>query len=298
MSEKVCAVIVTYNRKELLRECLKAVLGQTRPPDHVLVVDNASTDGTLEMLREEFPEAEVLHLPRNLGGAGGYKAGMAHAHSGAPEVWLWLMDDDTIPEKEALAALLRAKDTFERIKGYSPLFLGSACRWKDGAPHLMNWPGFFKGERDFFRLAREGLLPAEHLTFVSLLVHPKVIPQYGLPLEDFFLWGDDTEFVGRVTSRHKEAVAALVVQSEVLHASQANRRPFEVPPSQVHLYFYEARNRVWLAKRLPNAQARLYHLAALGVNTLRFLKRNLLRPRAWAVALLGVWAGVLTAPRK
>lgn len=52
MSEKVCAVIVTYNRKELLRECLKAVLGQTRPPDHILVVDNASTDGTLEMLRE------------------------------------------------------------------------------------------------------------------------------------------------------------------------------------------------------------------------------------------------------
>jgi rhamnopyranosyl-N-acetylglucosaminyl-diphospho-decaprenol beta-1,3/1,4-galactofuranosyltransferase len=48
VSEKVCAVIVTYNRKDLLRECLNAVLSQTRPPDHVLVVDNASTDGTPE----------------------------------------------------------------------------------------------------------------------------------------------------------------------------------------------------------------------------------------------------------
>ena len=54
MSEKVCAVIPTYNRKNLLRECLNAVLAQTRAPEHVLVVDNASTDGTLDMLRAEF----------------------------------------------------------------------------------------------------------------------------------------------------------------------------------------------------------------------------------------------------
>ena len=47
------------------------MLAQTRPPDHVLVVDNASTDGTAEMLREEFPQVEVLRLPENQGGAGG-----------------------------------------------------------------------------------------------------------------------------------------------------------------------------------------------------------------------------------
>jgi len=72
MSENICAVIVTYNRKELLRECLKAVLAQTRPPEHVLVVDNASTDGTPEMLQEEFPQVEVLCLPENQGSAGGF----------------------------------------------------------------------------------------------------------------------------------------------------------------------------------------------------------------------------------
>lgn len=79
MSERVCAVIVTYNRKALLRECLKAVLSQTRPPDHVLVVDNASTDGTPEMLQEEFPQVEVLRLPETRAGPGvprGNEAGL------------------------------------------------------------------------------------------------------------------------------------------------------------------------------------------------------------------------------
>ena len=298
MSERVCAVIVTYNRKDLLRECLNAVLGQTRPPDHVLVVDNASTDGTSEMLKEEFPQVEVLRLPENRGGAGGYKAGIAFAEKNEKGDWYWLMDDDTLPMKEALAELLRAGEAFREIKGFPPLLLGSACVWKDGRPHLMNWPGFFKGEKDFFRLAQKGILAALHLTFVSLLVSAEVFRRYGLPLEDFFLWGDDTEFVGRVTLRHKEAVAGIVVRSEVIHASKTHRRPFEVERSQVELYFYEARNRIWLAKRLPDPMTRLYHLVALGVNSMRFLRRNLLVPKAWLALLRGILAGVATSPRK
>lgn len=297
MAETVCAVIVTYNRKELLRECLQAVLSQTRPPDHVLVVDNASTDGTPEMLKEEFPQVEVLRLPENQGGAGGYKKGILKAYQ---ESWdlLWLMDDDTIPESQALEALLHAREVFMEIKNYPPFFLGSACHWKDGTPHPMNWPGFFKGEKDFFRLARKGILPSQHLTFVSLLMDRKVVETYGLPLKDFFIWGDDTEYIGRVTLRYKEAVAALVVTSQVLHASKANRRPFEVEAAHVHLYFYEARNRVWLAKTLPTLGARLYHIAALGVNSLRFLSRNPLRLTAWRALLMGILAGLVTIPRE
>jgi len=295
--DRVCAVIVTYNRKELLRECLRAVLSQTRPPDHVLVVDNASTDGTPEMLREEFPQVQVLRLPQNRGGAGGYKLGLAQAYKGEWE-WIWLMDDDTIPEPTALEELMQGIEAFREVKGVPPLLVGSACVWKDGQPHLMNWPGFFKGERDFYTLARKGLLPSQHLTFVSLLVARSVIERHGLPYEDFFIWGDDTEFVGRVTLAYKEAVAVLAVKSQVVHASKANRRPFEVTPEYLHLYAYEARNRIWLAKRLPDSQARLYHLAALLVNTARFLKRNALRPKAWWATAKGIALGLVTSPQK
>ncbi|MFX5615039.1 glycosyltransferase, partial [Acinetobacter baumannii] len=79
------------------RECLQSVLSQTRAPDHVLVVDNASTDGTGEMLKEEFPEVEVLRLPENQGGAGGFHEGIKRAYEAGYD-WIWLMDDDGLPK--------------------------------------------------------------------------------------------------------------------------------------------------------------------------------------------------------
>ncbi len=103
----VWAVVVTHNRKEKLRDCLAALAGQQRPPDHILVVDNASTDGTSTMLDREYGGVEVLRLAKNEGGAGGFHEGMKRAHMAGAE-WLWLMDDDTIPDADALEQLLAA----------------------------------------------------------------------------------------------------------------------------------------------------------------------------------------------
>ena len=74
ITERVCAVLVTFNRKTLLRTCLNSLLKQTRPIDQILIVDNASSDGTPELLREEFPQLPLLRLDRNTGGAGGFSA--------------------------------------------------------------------------------------------------------------------------------------------------------------------------------------------------------------------------------
>src|SRR5258708_37508271 len=79
---KAAAVLVTYNRKELLVEALTALRAQTRPADTVIVVDNASTDGTADLVRERFAEVELLERTRNLGGAGGFAAGIGRALEG------------------------------------------------------------------------------------------------------------------------------------------------------------------------------------------------------------------------
>jgi len=76
----VCAIVVTHNRKGLLRDCLAAIEAQTTAPERVLVVDNASTDGTPAVLRDEFPDVEVLSLEENEGSAGGFHEGMKRAH--------------------------------------------------------------------------------------------------------------------------------------------------------------------------------------------------------------------------
>ena len=105
------AVIVTYNRRALLRECLSAVLSQTAACD-VLVIDNHSTDGTGEMVkelmvsREETPDGDerditYLNTGKNLGGSGGFSYGMKEAVKRSYE-YLWIMDDDCVPERDCL----------------------------------------------------------------------------------------------------------------------------------------------------------------------------------------------------
>ena len=80
MNTRVCAVVVTYNRRVLLRECLLSLESQTRRPDAILVVDNCSTDATEAMLAEEFGHLSHLRLPVNGGGAGGFHEGMKWAY--------------------------------------------------------------------------------------------------------------------------------------------------------------------------------------------------------------------------
>src|SRR3954454_4454835 len=86
----VCAVVVTYNRLDLLTRCLEHLEAGSRPPDSILVVDNASTDGTAAMLAERGG-VEVLRLAQNGGGAGGFERGLEHAFRQGHD-WLWLLD--------------------------------------------------------------------------------------------------------------------------------------------------------------------------------------------------------------
>ena len=95
----VYAVVVTYNRYELLQQNLRAPINQSYSLARILVVDNASTDGTLLNLAEDgwtdHPSIRVLALPDNTGGAGGFAAGMRHALELGAD-WLWMMDDDAV----------------------------------------------------------------------------------------------------------------------------------------------------------------------------------------------------------
>ena len=98
------------------------------------MVDNASTDDSAAAVRTKFPAARLAALDRNTGGAGGFAYGMALALAGQAEL-IWLMDDDTVPEPGALAALLAARD-------HQPgtALIASRVVWTDGRPHPMNTP--------------------------------------------------------------------------------------------------------------------------------------------------------------
>lgn len=198
----VCAVVVTYNRKDLLQKCLNALLNQTQKPDHILVVDNASTDGTVEVLKEQYPNIEILSLPTNVGGAGGFFEGMKYAYE-AGYKWLWIMDDDGIPDKECLMKLLNHSNKADVLV---PIQVNSQGE-KYGA-------GFWKGRYYGANLEGQGTLNVELFSFVGPLIHRKVITTCGLPKKEFFIWADDLEYSLRI---RENGLRTMVILDAIFH---------------------------------------------------------------------------------
>jgi GT2 family glycosyltransferase len=292
----VAAVVVTYNRRPLLLEALAAVQAQTRPADAVIVVDNASTDDSAAAVREHFPDVRLERLARNTGGAGGFAFGMALAQRrdtgrGRADL-IWLMDDDTVPEPGALAALLDARG---RHPGGPPALIASRVVWTDGRPHPMNTPRVkpFARPAERAAAAAAGCLPIRSASFVSVLVDAGVAARRGLPLADYFLWNDDFEFTTRLL---RGQAGLLCPASEVVHKTAAFGGTDADPGPR---FFYEVRNKIWTLRTgaaLAPAERVLY-----GGATLRRWARTFARsPDRGALRsslLRGVSAGVRTRPR-
>jgi rhamnopyranosyl-N-acetylglucosaminyl-diphospho-decaprenol beta-1,3/1,4-galactofuranosyltransferase len=241
----VCAIVVTHNRKEMLRECLDALAAQHRAPDRVLVVDNASSDGTRDVVARDYPDVDLVALATNEGGAGGFHEGMKRAHADGAE-WLWLMDDDTIPAPDALAELLAAPDRLEE----RPTVLASKVVWEDGRMHPMNVPGFER--RRLQRVvdgAERGLMPVRFGTFVSLLLAADAVERHGLPLKHFFVWSDDIEYTGRVLL---DEPGYLVPASVAVHKTAEPHTAMSAPPDR---FYYHVRNTLFII-RAPGRSAR------------------------------------------
>lgn len=288
VADNVCAVVVSHNRRDLLSECLSHLAAQTTPPGHVLVVDNASDDGSPAMVRERFPSAELLPLPENLGGAGGFNRGLAHAHGQGHE-WLWLLDDDTLPNAEALAELLAAA---QRAPGRRPpALLASRVLWTDGRPHPMNRSGpRWRRLDEMIEACAAGLTAVRYSTFVSALVHRRAVDEHGLPNARYFIWSDDLEYTGRILRRD----AGYVVPASVVH--HATQRPYTALEASGDRYYFHVRNTLLMLRgRSWDPLERLRYLRLLIGTTRAYVAGNDRSPAALAVVARGVRDGLLEA---
>ncbi|TNY36784.1 glycosyltransferase [Thermomonospora catenispora] len=286
MNARVVAVVVTHDRRELLAESLTAIIEQTRPPDLIIVVDNASTDGTRQMVRERFPQVELLALGANTGGAGGFAAGMALALERDAER-IWLMDDDTVPKPGALEALLAAAD--------GAALVASRVIWTDGRPHPMNTPRPKPGATPAERAAahRVGCIPIRSASFVSVLVDAAAVRECGLPIADYFLWNDDFEFTTRLL---RGRIGLLCPASVVVHKTRTYG-DIDVDPGP--RFFYEVRNKIWLFTRSPGLEPkeRALYAGATARRWARALARSPDRARLGRALRRGLVAGLTTRPR-
>lgn len=245
---KIYALVVTYNRKELLCECLDALLNQSRTLDKIIVIDNASTDATEELFlkngKYNNERIEYKRMTFNAGGSGGFYAGIKYICEKAD--WVWVMDDDTIPSSRALEELLQGLNS---IKTNPISYLASKIVGPNGEP--MNLPTIdFRttenGYSDWYMQLDEGILKIRTATFVSVLINSSAIKKCGFPIPWYFIWGDDTEYTYRLTTEYGNAyfVGKSLVTHKRFNAKQLSVWT-EENPSRIKIYYYFVRNQLY-----------------------------------------------------
>ena len=287
--DSVAAVVVTFNRLELLKQCVDSLRAQTVHCD-ILIVDNASTDGTGQWAASQ-PDLAHRNTGSNLGGAGGFNLGMRWAVEAGCE-YVWVMDDDTLPKPDALEKLLEA----DRILKGGYGWLSSVALWTDGSECKMNRQKLKKSYYDYSPLLKYGLVQAEQATFVSLFLRRETILRVGLPIKEFFIWGDDIEFTRRIAVR-EGTPCFLAGGSQVVHATKNNEGSNIAldDPERIGRYFYAFRNEAYLY-RPEGARGRLFCFAKRGRDFLRIMRYGKPKLRRLGVLARGIWAGAFFQP--
>lgn len=263
----VVAVIVTYNRKAMLMQCLQSVLAQEDMAPDILIVDNASTDGTLQSISDylDNPIVTYCNTGSNLGGAGGFQFGIRRALS-LKYKYLWLMDDDCIPEPDALSALLKAHERYRGAYG----FLCSKVKWTDGTLCNMN--------RQRVSLTRYVDSDEKRdrrvimSSFVSFFTKAETVQKYGLPIKEFFIWADDLEYSRRISISEP---CYYIPDSRVVHRMKSNEKVGieRDDISRLWRYDYLYRNEYYLYSR-EGLKGRCYLLIRLFLHSLRVISSS------------------------
>lgn len=198
--ERVAIVVVTYNRADLLAVMLSGLGRLRRPADAVIVVDNASTDHTAEVLAgSSLAGLRVVRSPENLGGAGGFHLGVRTAYEGGYDR-IWLMDDDVVPAEDCLERMLAVDEDCliaVREDRHGRLCEKAATRFDLEHPWVVR-PKTGMVETDFAtRDAMPPLVQVENVAFEGFMVRRRVIEAIGLPDPSYFIFYDDVDFALR-----------------------------------------------------------------------------------------------------
>lgn len=210
---KICAVVVTFNRKELLINCLNAINQQTYKPHTVLIVDNASTDGTKDFVMEnEYYNVEkngidykYLLLPNNQGGAGGFYNGMKTAYESLEQFdAVWVMDDDGVPSMKCLSELQKYLDKSSfisplvcNIEKHSEMAFGTLKETNIDKVNALYPTGIVKNHANPFN---------------GILFKRDLMDKIGFPKKEMFIWGDENEYEARAIKNGFEPMTILTAK--------------------------------------------------------------------------------------
>lgn len=186
--EKVIAIVVTYNRQHLLTECIAALRNQTRKLDTILVINNGSTDNTEEWLQSQ--PGLLFITQKNTGSGGGFNTGITWAFKNNFS-WIWCMDDDGYPKEDALEKLLEPQTDLLCLRN---------CAVIDKADKK----SFVWKTKNYATIDDVDCRMIENVAhpFNGTLIHRNIVERVGVPEPSLFLWGDESEYLCRITKKN------------------------------------------------------------------------------------------------
>jgi len=236
----VSIIIVNWNGKEYLRDCLESLRSQTFSDLEVILVDNGSTDGSVEYVQRNFPGwVRILRNTQNEGFSGGNNRGIRAASGN----YIVLLNNDAQADPRWLEELVKVAEENPRAGMLAcKIYLQGGSKIIDNVGHLIYRDGLNRGR---------GRLEVDHGQFDKLedvifpsgcaaLYRREMLEEVGLFDEDFFAYGDDTDL--GLKGRLAGWKCLYVPEAIVHHRYSQSSSPYS--PMKA---FYVERNRVWIA---------------------------------------------------
>ncbi len=259
---EVCAIVLSFNRGELLKKCIESVLNQEKIECDVLIIDNGEDEEVGKTYGNSAADGvRYLRPEKNCGCAGGFNLGIRTAIELGYK-YIWTLDDDVIPNRDSLSELIEAGKGLNGNWG----ILSSVAYWSDGSLCKANIQkkGLFTflNENDYML----DKIPVKMVSWASMLINYKAVYEVGLPISEYFVYSDDYEFSSRISNRFPVYV---IPQSKVTHEMKSNKKANIVHSEgeRLNRFNYLYRNDVHFYKRF-GLKGTIYILAKCMVTLL------------------------------
>jgi rhamnopyranosyl-N-acetylglucosaminyl-diphospho-decaprenol beta-1,3/1,4-galactofuranosyltransferase len=277
---KVAAVVVTYNRLNLLKECIESLRSQSRKLDEIIVINNSSSDGTIDWLDQQ---KDLLVISQeNSGSSGGQYTGIKIAYERGCD-WIWCMDDDAEPLTDSLNNLLifdcsnvvvsAIAGAVINRKGENIIQHRGNVVFNKFNPFYLHTP---LPESYYFS---NNNIQINFASFVGILINRKAVEKVGLPKKDLFVQHDDSEYCMRL----KDAGEMFFVpKSKIIHKEKSKseqsigkrfilKYSYRIPFELEWTIYYGRRNYVWLCRKYIKNM--YYCYGSIGLTFLIYLRR-------------------------
>lgn len=252
---KVSAIVVTYNRIDLLRTVLDSLQNQTYSIEKVYVIDNASTDGTDQIIQSNYPNISYMRLDKNYGGSYGFYIGVKESLNDVSEL-VWILDDDAVPKQDALELLIKsAPISFADCVALSNTVIDYESNIISMHRRNINLKTL-KGDAIPDVCYREPFFKVGLVTFVGLLVFKSAVKKVGLPRDDYFFQFDDSEYslrLGRIGNIYNISNSVIIHPNDKKsHAQKDNLtvKEYYNQRNRIHTYMLYSKHKIIFFSKL------------------------------------------------